>query len=267
MASCVDGDLESEHRQPRPPPGANIAAAGRNASRIHETNGSAARGVGGRSHGVSSGDPASPTAGAATAVEQVGPMRISFRGLFEAFAAALEEEGTALSRRSGSIGGGGGGSMSGVGRGGGKTAASGDVQGAGREAAALLLYSLLQANPGFLRAAVVRSDADALLLPLLRTLHNCGSSGGGAKSSAKLAAKSAAAEEGGVSVGRQEQEQEQEQSPAALYVPAIVVLLFSQDSAFDRQAFRQVCTIVCAYSCTYYCTAVLVKQGVPTSAI
>lgn len=32
-------------------------------------------------------------------------------------------------------------------------------------------------------------------------------------------------------------------SPPALYVPVIVVLLFSQDSAFVRQSFREVCRV------------------------
>lgn len=112
-----------------------------------------------------------------------------------------------------------------------------------------------QANPGFLRAAVVRSDADALLLPLLRTLHDC------ASPSSKAA--QSPAEERKRNTQRKEREKQQQQrqrlesqaptyaqrgadvvgsSSPSLYVPAIVILLFSQDAAFDRQSFRQVRT-------------------------
>lgn len=225
VALCVDADLENERRRSS---GADASSSSILMSVASDVDGNARRkrtnGGGGsgssRSHGVSGG-PASPLA--------VSPMCVSFRGLFEAFGAALEAP---LLSRSASFGGGGGG-KSGVG----KTAAGADAAGAGREAVGLLLYSLLQANPGFLRAAVVRSDADVLLLPLLRILHNCGSAAGGSggKSTAKL--KLAKASEGLQGVGQQQQRQ---QSPAALYVPAIVVLLFSQDSGFNRQAFRQV---------------------------
>ena len=90
-----------------------------------------------------------------------------------------------------------------------------------------------QANAGFLRAAVVRSDADALLLPLLRTLHDCVSAEQQQQELqrrrwTKMAAAAAAAAAGA------------DPSPPVLYVPAIVVLLFSQDAAFNRQSFRQV---------------------------
>ncbi|CAN0584830.1 unnamed protein product, partial [Ectocarpus sp. 12 AP-2014] len=100
------------------------------------------------------------------------------------------------------------------------------------EGVALLLYSLLQANPGFLRAAVVRSDADTLLLPLLRTLHDCASPEQQQQQQEKrlwVSKKAAAAAAAGGNP-----------SPPALYVPAIVLLLFCQDSAFNRQSFRQV---------------------------
>ncbi|CAN0013413.1 unnamed protein product, partial [Choristocarpus tenellus] len=65
-----------------------------------------------------------------------------------------------------------------------------------------------KANLRFCRSALVRSDADSVLLPLLHSLQDSG--GGG------------------------------ERHAAQLYVPAIVVLNFSEDSAFNRQAFRQV---------------------------
>lgn len=229
MALCVDADLETESRRP-----AGAGTPSSSSSPVSATtagvNGNGQRkrinGGGGETHGVSGGPAALP---------EVGPMHVSFRGLFEAFGAALEGASPSRSGRFGG-GGGGGGANGGVGR----TAAGAGAPGAGREAVALLLYSLLQANSGFLRAAVVRSDADALLLPLLRTLHNCGSaSGGGGGKSASKAAKSS---EVSAVAGQEQQKlrQQQQQSPAALYVPAIVVLLFSQDAAFNRQAFRQV---------------------------
>lgn len=103
---------------------------------------------------------------------------------------------------------------------------------------AVIVTSFAQANPGFLRAAVVRSDADALLLPLLRTLHNCGSGGG--KSAKTSVVASTTVDQPQQQSQQHQQQQQQKIPPAELYVPAIVVLLFSQDSAFNRQAFRQV---------------------------
>ncbi|CAN0099524.1 unnamed protein product [Ectocarpus fasciculatus] len=180
---------------------------------------------GGGGGGPSSAAPVvspSPSAAAGTR------MRVSFRGLFEAFASTLEGPSSSP---------GGGGRGTGVGGWGGDGAAAGEAESVGREGVALLLYSLLQANPGFLRAAVVRSDADALLLPLLRTLHDCASPEQQQRQQQekrrwvnKKAAEAAAA--AGAAGG--------DPSPPALYVPAIVVLLFCQDSAFNRQSFRQV---------------------------
>lgn len=79
---------------------------------------------------------------------------------------------------------------------------------------------------------MVRSDADALLLPLLRTLHDCVSAEQQQQQQLQRRrwTKKAAA---GAGAGA-------DPSPPVLYVPAIVVLLFSQDAAFNRQSFRQV---------------------------
>lgn len=114
----------------------------------------------------------------------------------------------------------------------------------------------MQANPGFLRAAVVRSDADALLLPLLRTLHECASPAAAATPTVAEQQRQPKQQQQHQQQSRnqnenqsQSQNQKQQQlvmmtkmgmSPPSLYVPAIVVLLFSQDAAFDRQSFRQV---------------------------
>ncbi|CAM9601682.1 unnamed protein product, partial [Scytosiphon promiscuus] len=183
VASCVDAELD-DNLAPESFSGGGGGFGGRAGS---------AAGVSAPSS--SSAPAATPVLSSPSAAAAAPPMRVSFRGLFEAFATTLES--------------------------------------LGREGVALLLYSLLQANPGFLRAAVIRSDADALLLPLLRTLHD------------------------GASTEQQQQQQQQKKpqrwvktvgsagagsdpSPPALYVPAIVVLLFSQDAAFNRQSFRQV---------------------------
>lgn len=80
-----------------------------------------------------------------------------------------------------------------------------------------------------------------MLLPLLRTLHDCASlkpsSRPSSKSKRQLRKTVAESlnEDGVLSSSRPPQS-----PPAVLYVPAIVVLLFSQDAAFNRQAFRQV---------------------------
>eukprot|EP00903_Cladosiphon_okamuranus_P016296 g15028.t1 len=163
-------------------------------------------GDGGGDGGRGSGSTAAPMLSSPSAAT---PMRVSFRGLFEAFAATLEAPSSA----------------SRVGWG---PDVAGQVESVGREGVALLLYSLLQANPGFLRAAVVRSDADALLLPLLRTLHDCVS----AEQQQQLLQNRRWTKKVATSGA--------DPSPPVLYVPAIVVLLFTQDAAFNRQSFRQV---------------------------
>lgn len=106
VASCVDADLDdySPSSKRRTPRGAAVAGAG--------TGGAA----------FSSSSVSSPAA--------AEPMRVSFRGMFEAFASTLE---TSPSR--------GGGRIAGVGIGGDATEWGESV---GREGVALLLYSLLQ---------------------------------------------------------------------------------------------------------------------------
>ena len=81
---------------------------------------------------------------------------------------------------------------------------------------------------------MVRSDADALLVPLLRTLHDCTPS---------VVPRQQRRQQPAQPPQQQQQQQHVGSSSPALYVPAIVVLLYSQDAAFDRQSFRQARTV------------------------
>ncbi|CAM9343530.1 unnamed protein product [Phaeothamnion confervicola] len=140
--------------------------------------------------------PKAPSVAAAAAAAAPRPWgaRVSLHKLFRAMAAVNPPDAAA--------GGGYGGGGDGYGGGGG----GGSGAGVAAAETTLLLYSLLQASPEFCAAATVRSDSDALLLPLLRTLY---------------AADAAPA-------------------PSWLYVPTIVVLIFTQDAAFDASAFRRI---------------------------
>lgn len=104
------------------------------------------------------------------------------------------------------------------------------------EIGALLLYTMYQSCPSFAESLVVRSDLNVLILPLLRTLYFSSSPKTfvandfvskaitkDASSNAKLDIRSCPF-----------------RSPSQLYVIIIILLLFSQDSIFGRDAFRRI---------------------------
>lgn len=101
------------------------------------------------------------------------------------------------------------------------------------EVGALLLYTLLQSSPAFAESLAVRSDLDTLVLPLLRTLYFSSrantymakdyASKGSSKNSSSLDIRSCPF-----------------RSQSQLYVIIILLLLFSQDVSFGRDAFRRI---------------------------
>jgi hypothetical protein len=104
------------------------------------------------------------------------------------------------------------------------------------EVGALLLYSIIQASPGFAEAIGVRSDLDTIVLPLLRTLYFASSSRFYAAhdySSQNRSSDSASSK-------RLSIRNCPFRSPSQLYVLVILLLLFSQDSSFGADAFRRV---------------------------
>ena len=131
------------------------------------------------------------------------------------------------------------------------------------EAGALSLYTLLQASPKFAESLVVRSDLDTLVLPLLRTLyfstatrsyvgHDATSSStvssrapdvaGSRISSSSMVTASAAGSSDNRSgaVANPAIRNCPFRSQSQLYVIIILLLLFSQDSSFGRDAFRRI---------------------------
>lgn len=102
------------------------------------------------------------------------------------------------------------------------------------EVSALLLYTILQTSPTFASFIVVRSDLDTLVLPLLRTLYfssalrhysphgmsSASKNSNGSSSSTVVALRSCPF-----------------RSPSQLYVILILLLLFSQDPSFGKDAF------------------------------
>ena len=95
------------------------------------------------------------------------------------------------------------------------------------EIGALQLYTILQASRAFAESVAVRSDLDALILPLLRTLYFASSSrhfiSTESKGGNKLSIRNCPF-----------------RSPSQLYVIIILLLLFSQDSSFGSDAFRRI---------------------------
>eukprot|EP00934_Nitzschia_sp_Nitz4_P004406 Nitzschia sp. Nitz4//scaffold66_size103028//44609//47635//NITZ4_004498-RA/size103028-snap-gene-0.139-mRNA-1//-1//CDS//3329556350//4396//frame0 len=99
------------------------------------------------------------------------------------------------------------------------------------EVGALFLYTLYQASPNFAQSLAVRSDLDTLVLPLLRTLYIASNT------------QSYTATEF-VSYARKDKGRDIRSCPfrshSQLYVNVILLLLFSQDTSFGRDAFERI---------------------------
>jgi hypothetical protein len=128
------------------------------------------------------------------------------------------------------------------------------------EVGALSLYTLLQSSTKFFESLAVRSDLDTLVLPLLRTLYFATASqtyaGHDATAAASLSnrhsipptsaatatngssAKSSG--DGAVAVVNPAIRSCPFRSQSQLYVIIILLLLFSQDASFGRDAFRRI---------------------------
>lgn len=102
------------------------------------------------------------------------------------------------------------------------------------EVGALLLYTLYQTSPAFAESLVVRSDLDALVLPLLRTLYFSSST------KTYVATDFTSHKTKGDSSTRLDIRSCPFRSQSQLYVIVILLLLFSQDSSFGRDAFRRI---------------------------
>jgi hypothetical protein len=109
------------------------------------------------------------------------------------------------------------------------------------EVGALLLYTLLQSSPSFAESLAVRSDLDTLVMPLLRTLyfasrsHTFISKEYTNKRSSVTGTSSNAASLGSTFDIRSCPFR----SLSQLYVIIILLLLFSQDASFGRDAFKR----------------------------
>ena len=110
------------------------------------------------------------------------------------------------------------------------------------EVGALLLYTLLQSSPSFAESLAVRSDLDTLIMPLLRTLYFASrnntyiSKDYATKRTSVTSTTSKAAGTGTTLDIRSCPFR----SPSQLYVIAILLLLFSQDPSFGRDAFKRI---------------------------
>jgi hypothetical protein len=98
------------------------------------------------------------------------------------------------------------------------------------EVGALMLYTLLQSSPSFAESLAVRSDLDTLVLPLLRTLYFA------SRTNTYMAKDFASS----ASTQVLDTRSCPFRSLSQLYVIIILLLLFSQDSSFGRDAFRRI---------------------------
>jgi hypothetical protein len=102
----------------------------------------------------------------------------------------------------------------------------------------LFLYTLLQSSPSFAESLVVRSDLDTLVMPLLRTLYFA------SRSHTFLAKDYASKRSSVTSTSSQAFSSDIRGCPfrsqSQLYVIIILLLLFSQDSSFGRDAFKRI---------------------------
>ncbi len=104
------------------------------------------------------------------------------------------------------------------------------------EVGALLLYTLYQSCPSFAESLVVRSDMATLVLPLLRTLYF--SSDTKTHVASDFTSRTSASELS--STRKLDVRGCPFRSQSQLYVIMILLLLFSQDSIFGRDAFRRI---------------------------
>lgn len=103
------------------------------------------------------------------------------------------------------------------------------------EVGALFLYTLIQSSPSFADSLVVRSDLDTLVMPLLRTLYF------GTRSHAYMARDYASKKSSASSRDTYFDIRSCPfRSQSQLYVIIILLLLFSQDPSFGRDAFRRI---------------------------
>ena len=103
------------------------------------------------------------------------------------------------------------------------------------EIGALMLYTLLQSSPAFSQSLAVRSDLDTLVLPLLRTLYF--SSRTNSYMAKDFASHSSPDNPSSYSLDIRSCPF---RSLSQLYVIIILLLLFSQDASFGRDAFRRI---------------------------
>ena len=107
------------------------------------------------------------------------------------------------------------------------------------EVGALMLYTLLKSSPSFAETLVARSDLDTLVLPLLRTLYFASQSNTYiAKDYAYLKTPNTTTGEPGSNTAMDIRSCPF-RSQSQLYVIIILLLIFSQDSSFGRDAFRR----------------------------
>lgn len=108
------------------------------------------------------------------------------------------------------------------------------------EVGALMFYSLLKASPSFSETLVARSDSDTLVLPLLRTLYFASQSNTYmAKDYAYHKNSSKSETSDGINTAMDIRSCPF-RSQSQLYVIIILLLIFSQDSSFGRDAFRRI---------------------------
>lgn len=105
------------------------------------------------------------------------------------------------------------------------------------EVGALFLYTLIQSSPTFAESLVVRSDLDTLVMPLLRTLYFASRVN---TYMAKDYASTRHTQGGTSSVRAMDIRSCPFRSQSQLYVIVILLLLFSQDASFGRDAFRRI---------------------------
>jgi hypothetical protein len=128
------------------------------------------------------------------------------------------------------------------------------------EVGALSLYTLLQSSTKFFESLAVRSDLDTLVLPLLRTLYFATASqtyaGHDASAASSLSSRHSvpttpaatatngsspkSSRDGAVAVVNPAIRSCPFRSQSQLYVIIILLLLFSQDASFGRDAFRRI---------------------------
>jgi len=118
------------------------------------------------------------------------------------------------------------------------------------EVGALMFYTFVQSCPSFASAVSVRSDLDALVLPLLRTLYFSSVINQSNYSSSLIAAKdqnhvvsnvtTKLDEKALLTTNTETSYSKPFRSHSQLYLVMILLLLFSQDASFGPDAFRRI---------------------------